>query len=147
MSTAARSGSSARKWACRRNEKRKEQVNTVNITINTNNCVIVTGNIVNVHVYGGGKAANIVIGLSDPEDKTKKYFKYFSKEMFELLCPGMPVRVFGHISSNVYTDKDGTQHFRDNNDLIADIIEILESKTDSQQRRLDEIYRGCTEEG
>lgn len=116
--------------------------------INMSNFFVLVGNIISVHTYGAdNKSANVVLGMNDPDDGIKN-IKYFNTSMFSTLKPGMPVMVIGRIGSNSYVDKKtGERKYKDNNDIIAEAIEILESKSQSQQRAIEAMYASAVDYG
>lgn len=118
------------------------------VQINTDNFFVLIGNIISVHTYGAdNKSANVVIGMNDPEDGVKN-IKYFNQSMFSTLKPGMPVVAIGRIGSNSYIDKKtGERKYKDNNDIIAEAIKILESKSQSQQRIIEAMYAAAVDYG
>lgn len=110
------------------------------VQVNTNNWFQITGHIIRINPYGKNNAvANVIIGMSDDNDGAKSV-KFFNKDVIPLLKERMPVLVVGHIGSNCYTDQQGQKKYRDNNDLIADVIEILESKKESKAREMEDLY-------
>ncbi|MBR2283444.1 MAG: hypothetical protein IJ874_03350 [Ruminococcus sp.] len=111
------------------------------LNILSTNSFYLRGRIVALNIYAGGKAMNVKVGVENSNDSSVIVnMKYFNSELFGLLKKGMPVIVHGHIGGNSYVDKDGVRRYRDSNDLIADCFEIIESKTETKKRELEELY-------
>lgn len=106
------------------------------VNLDTDNYFKITGTIVRVNVYANGKACNVIIGVGE----NKISVKSFSPDVFNVLSSGVKVEVFGHIGSNCYKDKNGEMRYKDNNDLIADVIVYLDSKKETERKKLEEIY-------
>lgn len=109
------------------------------VQINTANSFHLFGNIIRINVYGkGNSAANVIIGMQEEGDSPKSV-KLFNKELIGILKEGMLVDVYGHFGSNSYV-VNGETKYRDNNDIIADLIEIKESKKTTKQRETEKLY-------
>ena len=109
------------------------------VTLDTCNYFVLKGTILRVNIYAGGKAANVVVATRSEESQHVSV-KFFNAAVFPLLSQGQPVTITGHIGSNAYKNKEGETVYKDNNDLIADAIDIDETKKASEQRKMEELY-------
>lgn len=104
--------------------------------MNTDNLIILKGRVARLNTYAGGKAMNIALAVYDPNTESDSFvnLKSFAQESFRNLIIGMPVIVYGHVGNASYKDKDGNIRYKDNNDLIADVIEYNETIKETQKR-------------
>lgn len=104
----------------------------------------VTGRIAKINMFGNGKAANISVAVRDPNGKKENNqtdacifvnMVCFCTKVIPFLKKGTLVQVNGHIGSAEYV-KDGTTYYKDNNDLIADAVQIIEPSYVVQTREI-----------
>lgn len=109
--------------------------------IETNNRIFIKGRVIRKNIYGGGKAANITVAVKSDSSENDLFIttKCFQQKAFENVKTGMSVEMYGHIGPANYTDKDGNVKYRDNNDLIVDVIEYNESRNTTERRELTKL--------
>lgn len=115
----------------------------LNVSLRTNNAVILEGRITYLREYSKGKAANITLAVEngknpDGSDRSASFVqtKSFTPDCYNKLELKMLVRIFGHIVCSHY-EKDGEQIFKQ--DIVADYVEFLETKAAVQARKMAEV--------
>ncbi len=108
------------------------------INFNTDNMLQMQGRIASVKEYSEGKAANVNLAIDNGRDKDGNerapifiQFKSFTPALYNAVKVGMKVRVYGHIQPNRY-EKNGDTVYKQ--DLVADFVEFLESRTAVEER-------------